>query len=212
MLILVRHGQQDLPRGRDAAVSEWVDPPLSEIGQRQAQVVGESLATDHIDAVYCSHLTRAHETGMQIGKHHGMEPIVLQELREIEIFRDLPRDSNIRDMIKEPLRRGMQERFVRERSWDVYPYTETSAEFKHRVVTTIEGIAATHAGQCVAIACHAGVINSYIAHLLGLAEDMFFRPGHASVSRVRVGDGRRVIHTLNELHHLAEVDPALVTF
>jgi hypothetical protein len=41
---------------------------------------------------------------------------------------------------------------------------------------------------------------------------MFFRPGHASVSRVRVGDGRRVIHTLNELHHLAEVDPALVTF
>jgi broad specificity phosphatase PhoE len=133
MLILVRHGQQDLPRGRDAAVSEWVDPPLSEIGQRQAQVVGESLATDHIDAVYCSHLTRAHETGMQIGKHHGMEPIVLQELREIEIFRDLPRDSNIRDMIKEPLRRGMQERFVRERSWDVYPYTETSAEFKHRV-------------------------------------------------------------------------------
>ncbi len=26
------------------------------------------------------------------------------------------------------------------------------------------------------------------------------------------GDGRRVIHTLNELHHLQSVDPALVTF
>jgi probable phosphoglycerate mutase len=60
--------------------------------------------------------------------------------------------------------------------------------------------------------CHGGVINAYIGHLLGLRQDMFFRPAHASVSRVLAGDGRRVIHTLNELHHLQAVDPALVTF
>ena len=56
------------------------------------------------------------------------------------------------------------------------------------------------------------MINAYIGHLLGLRQDMFFRPAHASVSRVLVGDGRRVIHTLNELHHLQAVDPDLVTF
>jgi hypothetical protein len=32
------------------------------------------------------------------------------------------------------------------------------------------------------------------------------------VSRVLTGDGRRVIHTLNELHHLQTVDETLVTF
>ena len=106
----------------------------------------------------------------------------------------------------------MQERFVRERRWDVYPYTETSAEFRHRVVTSVEGILAEHPGQRVVIACHGGVINAYVGHLLGLVEDMFFRPGHASISRVLVGDGRRVVHTLNELHHLAAIDPAMVTF
>ncbi len=41
---------------------------------------------------------------------------------------------------------------------------------------------------------------------------MFFRPAHASVSRVLVGNGKRVIHTLNEMHHLYAADPALVTF
>ena len=41
---------------------------------------------------------------------------------------------------------------------------------------------------------------------------MFFRPAHASVSRVLTGAGRRVIHTLNELHHLQAADPSLVTF
>jgi hypothetical protein len=40
---------------------------------------------------------------------------------------------------------------------------------------------------------------------------MFFRPAHASVSRVLAGDGRRVLLTLNEVHHLAASDPALVT-
>ena len=36
-------------------------------------------------------------------------------------------------------------------------------------------------------------------------------PAHASVSRVLAGDGRRVVLTLNEVHHLAASDPALVT-
>jgi probable phosphoglycerate mutase len=80
------------------------------------------------------------------------------------------------------------------------------------VVTVVEGILALHAGKHLAIVCHGGVINSYLGHILGLQEDMFFRPAHASVSRVLAGDGRRVIHTLNEYHHLGAVDPALVTF
>jgi 2,3-bisphosphoglycerate-dependent phosphoglycerate mutase len=211
-LILVRHGQQRWPEGPNPAASEWVDPPLSETGRRQAEIVGAALAGEPVDAVYCSHLERAHQTGRQIGQPHGLEPVVLNELREIEIFRDLPHGKSVRDMVSEPVLRGMRERFVQERSWDVYPYSESSAELRLRVITVIEGIAAMHAGATVVVACHGGVINAYIGHVLGIAQDMFFRPGHASVSRVLAGDGRRVVHSLNEFHHLAEVDPGLVTF
>jgi broad specificity phosphatase PhoE len=63
----------------------------------------------------------------------------------------------------------------------------------------------------VAVACHSGVTNGYLGHVLGLPQDMFFRPGHASVNRLLAGDDRRVVHSLNETHHLSQVDPALVT-
>jgi 2,3-bisphosphoglycerate-dependent phosphoglycerate mutase len=210
-LILVRHGQQVWPQSPNAAASEWVDPPLSETGRRQAEVVGAALAREVVDAVYSSHLKRALETGRQIGRHHGMQPQVFSELREIEMFRDLPAGTRMRDAIAEPILRGIQERFVHERCWDVYPFTEGSAAFRNRVVNTIEGILATHSGQRVVIACHGGVINAYIGHILGLREDMFFRPAHASVSRVLARDGRRVVQSLNEVHHLGEVHAELVT-
>jgi broad specificity phosphatase PhoE len=82
-------------------------------------------------------------------------------------------------------------------------------------VTVVEGILALCVRdrvRHVAIVCHGGVINAYIGHILGIREDMFFRPAHASISRVLAGDGRRVLHTLNEMHHLASVAPDLVTF
>jgi broad specificity phosphatase PhoE len=136
---------------------------------------------------------------------------VFDELREIEMFRDLPAGKSVRDVVSEPVLRGMRERFVQERRWDVYPFTEPSAEFRHRVVTVIEGIVAMHQGGTVVVACHGGVINAYIGHVLGIGEDMFFRPAHASVSRVLTAASRRVVQSLNEVHHLAAVDGALVT-
>lgn len=210
-LILVRHGQQQWPQGPHPPASDWVDPPLSDTGRAQAEIVAKALATEQIDAVFSSHLERALETGRQIAHQHGMEPRVFEELREIEMFRDLPPGTSLRDTVSEVMLRGVQERFVRDRRWDVYPFTETSAEFRHRVVNVIEGIVTLNPGRQVVIACHGGVINAYIGHVLGLGVDMFFRPAHASVSRVLAGDGRRVVHSLNEVHHLKEVDPALVT-
>jgi broad specificity phosphatase PhoE len=52
------------------------------------------------------------------------------------------------------------------------------------------------------VACHGGVINAYIAEFLGINMDMFFRPAHASIHRILARHERRVVSTLNELHHL----------
>ncbi len=211
-VIFVRHGQQQWPSAPNPPRSEWVDPPLSGTGRQQAKSVGRALATDALDAVYCSNLQRAQETAGAIASEHRLEPIVLPELREIELYRDLPEGASVRDMLPEHILRGVQERFVRERRWDVFPYSETSAEFRHRILTTVEGILAGHQSERVAVVCHGGVINAYLGHVLGVAAEMFFRPGHASISRVLVGDGRRVLHTLNEVHHLSAAGGDLVTY
>jgi hypothetical protein len=55
----------------------------------------------------------------------------------------------------------------------------------------------------VVIACHGGVINAYVAHHLGIREDMFFRPGHTAVNVVAAGHGVRALRSLNDLHHLS---------
>lgn len=215
-LTFVRHGKQDVPSG-SFTPALWADPPLSDLGQRQAAAVGAALASEPVAAVLCSHLERAVETAREVAKPHGLEPVIYPELREVETYRDVPDGVRLEDVLSPVMWHGVRERFNRELRWDVSPFSESSAEFRHRVVTVVEGILALHGswpgrGQQLAIVCHGGVINAYLGHLLGLRQDMFFRPAHASVSRVLTGDGRRVIHTLNELHHLQAADSSLVTF
>lgn len=208
----VRHGRQEFPSGAFTPAA-WADPPLSELGQRQAQAVGTALGDGPpVDAVLCSNLNRAAETAAAVAAPHGLEPVVYSELREIETYRGVDDGVRLEDVLSPVMWRGVQARFESELRWDVSPFSESSAEFRARVVTVIEGILALHEGTHLAIVCHGGVINAYLGHLLGLDVDMFFRPAHASVSRVLAGSGRRVIHTLNELHHLAAAGPELVTF
>ena len=205
-LILVRHGQQDWPDPQTSVSADWVDPPLSTKGRAQADCVGRWLADKPISAVYSSQLLRAHDTGKAIAAHHGLEVTVIEALAEIQMYRDLPQDQRAVDSLGEPAIRGVWERFVQTQKWDAYPYTETSADFRRRVGWAVESAVVAHPGETVVVACHGGVINAYLAELLGLQVDMFFRPYHASVHRILFGHGRRVIETLNEESYLAAED------
>lgn len=207
-LILVRHGQQVWPDPVTSTVSEWVDPPLSDLGRRQAEAVGLALADRRIDAVYSSRLARAHDTGRAIAAHHGLEVEIVDDLREIETFRDLPQNAHPADVLGELVLRGARERFVRHRTWDVYPGSERNEEFRHRVVNIIEGIVTGHPAKRIVVACHGGVINAYLGEILGLSTAMFFRPAHASTHRVRALGDVRAVQSINEVHHLvADSDP-----
>lgn len=211
-VILVRHGKQHFPHRDNPTNADWVDPELSETGRRQADAVGRALAGEHIDAIYSSPLIRALATAREIARHHHpLEPQVVADLREVELFRDLANPTSLSELIGSDELRRLQERFIQERRWDIYPYSESSAAFRARVVPAIDAIAARHRGQRVVVACHSGVVNGYLAHALGLREDMFFRPAHASMNRVLADGDRRVVHSVNETHYLVAVDPRLVT-
>jgi probable phosphoglycerate mutase len=210
-VILVRHGEQFVPDMRSGPVGDTIDPPLSERGERQAQLVGQRFSTVHIDAVYASPLRRAFETGQQIARHHRLEPIVINDLREVEIFRDIPPEKSAVDFVGQPLMLGIRERMIHERSWDVYPYSESSFDFRKRTVNAIEGIIATNEGKRVVVACHGGVINAYIGHIIKSPYDMFFRPAHTSVSIVAAGHDMRALHSLNDIAHLETAEGSFLS-
>ena len=112
-LLLVRHGQQTYdPAG---PVSEMFDPPLSTLGEQQARLVGERLSTERVDAVYASPLTRALETGRQIARHHRLEPIVLDDLREVGVFDQIPPDNTAIEVLGRQVLAGVRERMNAEK-------------------------------------------------------------------------------------------------
>ena len=121
--------------------------------------------------------------------------------------------SGSKNILPPVMRHGVEERFVQERRWDVSPFSEGSDEFRHRVVTVVErNTGASPRGAPGDRVRHGGVINTYLGHILGLSETCSSGRRMLRSARSRARDERRVIHTLNEFHHLAAVDPALVTF
>lgn len=205
-LYMVRHGQQEWPDPETSVAGDWVDPPLSEIGRKQADCVGRWLADKPIAAVYSSQLLRANDTGRAVAAHHGLEVEVIEELEEIKLFESMPQDQRPSDLLGEKALDGIRERFVQTKQWDVYPHSERSLDFRRRVGWAVESAIVSHPGETIVIACHGGVINAYLSEVLGLDVDMFFRPYHASSHRILFGQGRRVIDTLNDESYLAAED------
>jgi probable phosphoglycerate mutase len=209
-LVLVRHGQQHFPPPGTRDFAAYVDPPLSPTGRLQAEALGTFFADRPVDAVYSSGLQRARDTGAAIASPHGLTPVVVDDLREIEMFRDLPAGMSPTEAYGPAALETAREAFVATRRWDDYPGTETGDQLRARVGAAIEAILARHPAQVVVVACHGGVINAYLALVLGLdREDMFFRPAHASIHRVAYLGSRRVVETLNEMHHMMPADELL---
>jgi len=200
-VFLIRHAHQLLDLG--GPLGGFADPPLSSLGRQQAQLLGAALSTRRIDAVYTSPLQRAVETAAAVARHHRVEPDIIGDLKEIEVFRDAPQHlSSLQFMGSEALA-TLRHRFIFERTWDVYPHSESSGDFRRRVVNAIETIISSHAGERVAVVCHGGVINAYVSHVIGSSFDVLFRPAHTSISIIVAGDGVHTLYTLNDVHHLS---------
>src|SRR5207302_10768657 len=78
-LLLVRHGESEWNAvGRWQG---WADPPLSELGQRQAAVAARAVGA--VDAIVSSDLQRASQTAAIIAGELGIGPVVVDvALRE----------------------------------------------------------------------------------------------------------------------------------
>ena len=200
----VRHGQQTYPTSDVFSHGDWVDPHLSDLGRRQASAVAGSLASRPIDVLVSSTLSRAIDTATAIGEPHGLLPVQMHDLREIESYRDIADDQNPAELVPESEWLERQARFRLERRWDLMPFGEPAAEFRGRCLRAINDLAAQHRGKHIVIVAHGGVINAYLSDVLGTEEDLFFLPTHTAISRVVLDDEIRVIRSINEHQHLGE--------
>jgi len=63
------------------------------------------------------------------------------------------------------------------------------------------------------VGCHGGVVAAYLAHLLGIADPLFYEAHYTSVARVMAASsGQRSVVSMNELSHLQVAGVALSDF
>lgn len=209
-VLLIRHAQQAIEPNSPAG--ELINPPLSDTGRQQARLLGEALSTTHFDAIFASPLRRAQETAGAVAEHHRLELRTIEDLREVEIFRDIPPEQTPAEFLGKELLEAVRHRMLNERSWDVYPYSEPSHDFRKRCINAIEMAIAACKAQRIAIVCHGGVINAYIGHIFASPYDMAFRPAHTSISVVAAGEGIRAVQSINDTHHLRTAEGHVQTY
>lgn len=83
-IYLVRHGENKANITKEFSYKK-VNYPLTPKGVIQAQQTAEYFLDKHIDAIYTSPLKRTRETAQIIGQALGLEPIVKEQFREVNV-------------------------------------------------------------------------------------------------------------------------------
>jgi 2,3-bisphosphoglycerate-dependent phosphoglycerate mutase len=191
-LILVRHAEPVRIVDADGPA----DPPLAERGKKQADALAEYLGTEPIGAVWSSPMQRARETAAPLAAALGVEVVVDTELAEWD------REATSYIPIEE-LKAAKDERWVAMVEGNLETDGVDLDAFKAGVVTAIDHIVTGNPGASVAVVCHGGVINAYLAHVLGIDRPLWFEPRYTSIHRVMASRrGDRTLQTLNEIAHL----------
>jgi len=81
-LVLMRHGEVEARYQR--IFGGRIDMELSPRGHEQARQLADHLRPTHFDAAYISPLRRARQTMAALVATHGDQPVVLEDLREVD--------------------------------------------------------------------------------------------------------------------------------
>jgi glucosyl-3-phosphoglycerate phosphatase len=168
-LILVRHGQSTY--NAQARLQGQADPPLSEAGRHEAELLKPALARFAADRVVTSDLKRARETAALLG-YPDARPDA--RFREIDVGEWAGRALSEFPSASEPAWRGGPLKAPDGESWDA---------LQARVGDAIDELIA--AGGSWLVVCHGGVVRAAFSHVTGADPRRVAGPANASVTIVR---------------------------
>lgn len=194
---LVRHGESTwnpvhrFQGGRDA--------PLSARGRAEASRLAARVRGLAFDGLYTSPLSRAAETARACADGLGLEPVVLDDLREMGLGAWEGRTlEEVRAEAGEAYRRWIEAPLDHPP-----PHGEPLTALAARVRGAVAALARRHGDRRVLAVSHGGVIASLVCDALGLSQNALwrFRLANASITRLALPPARLL--ALNEVEHLA---------
>lgn len=199
-LFFVRHGESTW--NREHRIQGQLDPPLSELGRQQAQLVARRLATRRPAAIYSSDLQRALETAAPIAEATGAPIHPMPAIREIFL-------GEWEGLHTAELAQRFPEAWAGwtvEPNWDLVPGGEPADAFEQRVGKAIDEAIERHAHSDLIIVTHGGVIQQALHRIVGKpSRGLFpFRISNASITLIEKRDGRLIIAGVNDTGHLED--------
>jgi alpha-ribazole phosphatase len=168
-MLLIRHAEPAAWATRLCHGS--LDVPLSDDGMKQARRVGDHLRDARFEAVYTSPLGRAVATASAVAGPHGLDPVLRQDLAEVDFgaFEGRTFDeiaASDPDLYRQWMRAPANVRF---------PGGESFDDLRVRATDEAGRIRGDHDGGRVAVVTHGGVIRAVLADVLGVDDGRIFR-------------------------------------
>lgn len=200
-LYLLRHGATAENLAKPARLQgRGINPPLADVGVRQAEITRDYLAVRPFDRCYTSPLLRAKQTADIICTPHGIEPTIHENLIECNVgeWEGLDWETiRARDEIR-------YRAFMSQPGKFGYPGGESFADVQRRATQILEELLTEHEGETLLIIAHHVVNRTYLAGLLGLTADESRRVelDNCGISVVERKNGKSHLTTLNASLHL----------
>ncbi len=202
-LIVVRHGASaGLKQGETFdLVGGHGDPPLSPVGREQAIRAAERLDGEPIRAIFVTPLQRTHQTAEPLVAATGIQPRVIEDLREVHLGEWEGGEYRIRMAERDPI--AIQA--LMEERWDVIPGAEPMDVVAERVGrgldTMLEAIGPGGTGVAF---LHGGVIGDLCRQITRSRNFAFIHADNCSITRVvQFSMGHRLLRSFNDTAHLA---------
>jgi phosphoserine phosphatase len=154
-ILLARHGETDW--NRQGRFQGHADPPLNATGHAQAAELAAELEGVELAAVYSSPLRRALETAQLVAAEHGLEPVAVDALREVDV-------GSWQGLTRPEIETRYPEQFARWLDYDQgWEDGESYEEMGRRAVAALLKLAAAHEGERILVVTHGGPIRAAFA-------------------------------------------------
>lgn len=161
-LVLTRHGQTVWHRENRYAGSSDID--LTEVGLAQAERLAAWTRVHRPAAVLSSPLGRALATARPSAAALGLEPVVVEDLREVDF--GLAEGRTLSELRADDP--DMVARFRRDPVTHHFPGADPPAAAAKRACEALRSIAAAHPGATVLVVAHNTLIRLALCQLLGI--------------------------------------------
>jgi phosphoserine phosphatase len=205
-IVLVRHGHVegiDPPRFRGR-----MDLPLSDLGQRQAQLTAERLSTQWSPAaIYSSPLRRCLQASQAIGHETGTSVQPIESLHDLD-YGDWQWKTFDEARALDPV---LFEQWFAAPHLVRFPGGDCLQDLVLRTADALRMALSVHAGQTVVLVAHDSVNRALLLQVLDMPLSAYWRlpQSPCAISEVVFEDGKAQVVRINETAHLETARPAL---